>query len=644
MCGIAGIVGLSDREIATEMVRRIAHRGPDDEGIWLSPPDQPPVMLGSRRLAILDLSSAGHMPMLSKDRRFVITYNGEVFNYRELREELKAAGHRFASSGDTEVILAAYQQWGASCLSRFNGMFAIAIWDCRDERLFLARDRMGVKPLYYAQADGRLAFGSEIKSLLVPGVHPARMNRNALAAYLRYQYVAWPDTLFEGVLKLPPAHYAIYEAGKLTVSRYWHPVARESAAALSEEALRSLIDDAVGLRLVSDVPVGVFLSGGVDSSIVTALASRRLGELVSYTVRYDVGEARYDESAAARDTAAFLGVENRQVVCAARDAVERIPTLIWYLDEPVADTLIYPFFALSQAARDTFTVALSGEGSDELFFGYRYYTLERLRRRVGPLLPGWARRLVERRLAGRDLSTDMAGRALATVTARTAEEGFQAWSGATFSPEEIAELIGPSCPPSGAGGPAMDRLPEPPSRDSRALAPYLDMHFRMVDFILAVRDKMSMAVGLEIRTPFLDYRVVEAALATPVARKLAWNRTKVVIHAIAASLLPRAVAARRKVPFAAPIHFWLEPLSNLYLAESELARDGVLSRAGIGRWNRFRDGRCEHPYKLWSLLLLEIWYRLFITRSLSPRLLPLPAPVRRDAAKPTASAPEMVPS
>ncbi len=644
MCGIAGVIGLRDREIATTMVRRIAHRGPDDEGIWLSPSDQFPVLLGSRRLAILDLSAAGHMPMLSKDGRFVITYNGEIFNFQELRDQLKLAGHRFSSNGDTEVVLAAYQQWGPACLSRFNGMFAIAIWDCRERRLFLARDRMGVKPLYYTDVNGCLAFGSEIKTLVVPGLRQAKVNKDALSTYLRYQYVGWPDTLFEGILKLPPAHYAIWENGRLLVSRYWHPAPREDRAALSDADLGILIDDAVRLRLVSDVPVGVFLSGGIDSSIISALASKRLDGLVSYTVRYDVGEARYDESAAARSTAAFLKIENREVVCAAHEAADKIPTLIWYLDEPVADTLIYPFFALSQAARNTFTVALSGEGSDELFFGYRYYTLERLRRWVGPLLPEGIRRLVRRSLKDRDLSTDTARRALATVTAKTAEEAFQVWSGATFSPEEIAELLGSSLATSEVGAPMTERLPELSLPDNRALAPYLDMHFRLVDFILAVRDKMSMAVGLEIRTPFLDYRVVEAAMKIPVGRKLGGNRTKLLIHEIAAAFLPPAVARRRKVPFSAPIHFWLEPLSKLYFAESELMRDGVLSRAGIERWNRFRDGRCEHPYKLWSLVLLEIWYRLFITGSLTPRLLPVPVPVQRDTAKAMRGPREVVPS
>ena len=628
MCGITGVVGHRDREIVEAMTNSIAHRGPDDEGIWLSRIGQFPIMLGNRRLAILDLSAAGHMPMISEDGRYVVTYNGEIYNYRELRCELQQQGHRFSSSGDTEVVLAAYRQWGPSCLSRFNGMFAIAIWDCEDQRLFLARDRMGEKPLYYTDTGACFAFSSEIKALLVAGLPRPRINTSALPTYLRYQYVGWPETLFEGIQKLPPAHYGIWENGRLAVSRYWHPAQSNGARPLSNEKLVKLIDDAIRLRLVSDVPVGVFLSGGVDSSIISALASRRLPDLISYTVRYDLGKARYDESAAARRAAAFLDIENREVICSARDAAENIPALVWYLDEPVADALIYPFFALSQAARRSFTVALSGEGADELFFGYRYYTLERVRRWVALFLPKSVRRLLRWSLKNHDLSTDMPRRALATVIAESGEDAFRIWSAATFTTDEIVELLGSSVAAHDAGQPKIERLPKSDCSDSRSLSPYIDMHFRLVDFILAVRDKMSMAVGLEVRAPYLDHRVVEAAMKIPVSRKLRGNRTKILIHEIAAALLPSAIARRRKVPFSAPIQYWLAPLSKTYIQESELVRDGVLSRAGVERWNKFRDGRCEHPYKLWSLLLLEIWYRLFITGSLTPVLAPLP-PARK---------------
>jgi asparagine synthase (glutamine-hydrolysing) len=324
--------------------------------------------------------------------------------------------------------------------------------------------------------------------------------------------------------------------------------------------------------------------------------------------------------------------------------VDKIPTLIWYLDEPVADTLIYPFFALSQAARSAFTVALSGEGSDEIFFGYRFYTLERIRRRVAPLLPEGIRRLVQRRLWRHDLSTDLRRRALATVTARTAEEGFRIWSGATFSLEEIAELLAGSPTLSDPGAPMKARLPQTSSRDSRTTSPFYDMHFRLVDFILAVRDKMSMAVGLEVRTPFLDYRVVEASTRIPVARKLEGGRTKAIVHRIAATLLPAEVAERRKIPFSAPIHFWLEPLSRRYLENAELVRDKVMARDAIARWNKFEQGRCKHPHKLWSLVMLEIWYRLFITRSLAPTLLPLSTALRPNTQNTPAADREVVPS
>jgi asparagine synthase (glutamine-hydrolysing) len=632
MCGIAGAIGIHDRRVVEAMLECIAHRGPDGEGLWASPGGGTSALLGSRRLAILDLSAAASMPMASKDGRYVITYNGEVFNFREVRAELERLGHHFETTGDTEVILAAYQQWGTDSLSHLNGMFAVAIWDCRDSRLFLARDRMGVKPLYYTELDGGLAFGSEIKSLVVPGLRSAKINMAMLPGYLRYQFVAWPDTLFEGVFKLPPAHFAIFENGSLSITRYWRPDSRKGQPAISDDELQALIEDAVRLRLVSDVPVGVFLSGGVDSSIISALASQRLESLVSYTVRYDVGEARYDEGSAARVTADFLKIENREVICSVRDALDKIPSLIWHLDEPVADTLIYPFFALSQAARNTFTVALSGEGSDELFFGYRYYTLERIRRVVAPFVPNVLRAFLRRHIANADLSIDMRKRALATITSATAQEGFDAWAGATFSPAEIAELLGRNEATTGAGAPSLERLPDAKEPDSRSWAPYIDMHFRLVDFILAVRDKMSMAASLELRTPFLDYRIVEAAMNIPTARKLGTNKTKRLVHRIAGKLVPHAIASRRKVPFSAPIHYWLEPLAREYLANSELARDEVLSPKALAKWAAFDAGRSQHPYKLWSLLMLEIWYRLFVTKSVIPQRFPLPASVQRPAS------------
>jgi asparagine synthase (glutamine-hydrolysing) len=622
MCGIVGAVGIADRSILDEMVRRIAHRGPDDEGVWLDERSETPVMLGSRRLAILDLSSAGHMPMHSTDGRLSIVYNGEIYNFREIRQDLENTGAVFRSNTDTEVILAAFREWGPDCLTRFNGMFAIAIWDARDRTLFLARDRAGVKPLYYTQKAGTLFFGSEIKSLLVGELSKPQLSRRALACFLRYHYVPWPDTLFDGVRKLPPAHFALFRNGRLTVERYWRPPDPHTVPEASTEDLTTLLESAVKLRLISDVPVGTFLSGGIDSALVATLAARDLPDLISYTVAFDAGGKRFDEVEAARSIADFAGIKNKVVNCSIDGNADILPLLIWHLDEPIADNLIYPFYALCRSARQSFTVALSGEGADEILFGYRQYTLERARTVLGRAMPQALRRAVSARLASRDISTSPRWRALAYVMADSPEAAFHAWAGAFFSPPELRELLAAEWRDDGDLQRTMqERLPKTKLLDSGDVSPFYDFHFRLVDYILTVRDKMSMAVGLELRTPFLDYRLIEAAFSVRARNKVRGTKTKVALRRVAAKILPAAASRRRKIPFSAPMHLWLGPLVERFLTEPELVRGGILTAEGVNRWSASGpNGRFAHANKLWSLVVLEVWYRIFITGSLRPEL------------------------
>jgi asparagine synthase (glutamine-hydrolysing) len=625
MCGIAGAVGFAEPGALQEMSRRMAHRGPDDAGHWLDVASDPPVMMASRRLAILDLSFAGHMPMLSADGALVVTHNGEIYNYREIRERLRGLGHEFRSNTDTEVILRAFVQWGPECLPHFNGMFAFAIWDRGSRQLFLARDRLGVKPLYYTWQGSRLLFASEIKSILAARHHAAEMNREALATFLKYQFVPWPDTLFRGIRKLEPAHYAIFSQGELTVRRYWQPPAPQDAHVPSGDELAALVDDAVKIRLVSDVPVGIFLSGGVDSSLVAAIATRHRRALASYTVTFTEGGNRYDESEAARSVADYLGLQNHEVSCNGLEGAERLPDLIWYLDEPVAENLIYPSFALCRAARKLFTVALSGEGADEVFFGYRYYTLEAMRRRFAGFVPGLARRAARSLFDRIEISDHPQRRAMAYLAAESSEDAFHAWAGAFFSPRQLSELITPDWyAPSRAVTEMRQRLPSIPLRDGVGLSPFYDLHFRMVDYILSVKDKMSMSVGLEIRSPFMDYRLVEASFGLPAERKIRGSETKIALREVAARVLPERTALRRKVPFSSPSHLWMTPLTDRFLRPSELVRDGILNAGPLHRWTRSdAKGRALHSNKLWSLIVLEIWYRMFVSCSLEPRLEPL---------------------
>jgi asparagine synthase (glutamine-hydrolysing) len=584
-------------------------------------------MLGSRRLAILDLSPAGHMPMKSYDGRFIIVYNGEVYNYKEIRESLKTKGFKFCSNTDTEVIISAYKEWGPGCLARFNGMFAIAIWDTKTKSLFLARDRLGIKPLYYTQVKNVLLFASEVKSLIRSGVYAAQISPEALLNYLQYQYVPWPNTMFEGVKKLPPGHFAIFENSRLDIRRYWQPPSSQETATPTVEELYELLDDAVKIRLISDVSVGSFLSGGIDSALITGLAAQHMPNITSYTVDYDSGGRRFDETSAARQVSGFLNIQNKIVTCSAKEAAQILPTLIWHLDEPVGDTLIYPFFALCRESRNAFKVALSGEGADEIFFGYRYYTLENIRRKYGSLMPHIIRKKLNNLLEKRDISSNPRLRALAYLLSSSPSNAFNAWSGAFFSRPHLRELVGSDLRgiPQTAARVMSDNLPPTPLVDSEALCPFYDMHFRMVDYILTVRDKMSMAVGLELRTPFLDYRVVNSSFSIPVHRKIHRGLTKKILRDVAQKRYPREFAQRKKIPFAAPIHVWLQTFSDEYLSDSELVRDGVLSFSGVSRWDIIdNNGWCPYPHKLWNIIIMEIWYRIFVTKSLMPDALPMP--------------------
>lgn len=621
MCGITGVVGRYDPAAIEAMTGLLAHRGPDDSGTWLDKSENGTVMLGSRRLAILDLSEAGHMPMASRDGRYVITYNGEVYNYIEVRKELEAKGHEFRSGNDTDVILTAYQEWGTACLQKFNGMFAIAIWDRQLHRLFLARDRLGVKPLYYSLRGRQLYFASEIKSFFGDPTFEAGINAAAVGRFLSLQYVPWPDTAFAGVCKLPPAHFAVFENGTLVTQRYWSgPEAATKRHTPLPDELMDLFADSVRLRLRSDVPVGLFLSGGIDSSLVAQVTSMETPSLSAFTVGFDAGGERYDERVLARETADRLELHHQVVNCTEEEFCDLLPTLVWYLDEPVGENLMLPFFRLSQSARREFTVALSGEGADEAFYGYRYYTLERIRQYGRYLGTGAAGQWLAPHLRRRDYADNIRLRSLMYLMSEGAEEAFWSWSTAFFTREQLDAILDRQMSDTPSLLHAMaEQAGVAGAPSSLDVCPYMDLHFRLVDYLLTVRDKMTMAASLELRCPFLDYRVVEAGLATPARDKLTVRQTKTSLRHAAAALLPNSVSKRTKRPFSSPVPFWLNGLVERYLRESKCVRDGILRADGIEPWLKFDDhGRCEHPHKVFNLLVLEIWYRLFITRCLTP--------------------------
>lgn len=609
MCGIAGLVYHDrsrpvERERIAAMCEVMPYRGPDDSGDFFDGS----VGFGFRRLSIIDLSG-GHQPMADPSGRFCIVFNGEIFNYRALRDDLVRRGHALQSHSDTEVILQLYAVHGERCVDHLNGMFAFAVWD-RDQRtVFLARDRMGVKPLYYTQRPDGVAFASEVKSLFAAGVAVPELRPEALSEYMIFRQVAGPDTLFRGVHSLPPGCTMTVRDGRATISRYWSP--RPSAAPLTLskgealEAFASLIEDSVKLRLVSDVPVGTFCSGGVDSSLVTALAARLKGDAVNtFSVGFD--EPDFDESAQALQVSQHCGTNHHQLVVGNAEFSALLPRMVWHNDEPLDFANSVQIFALSRLARQSVTVVLTGEGSDELFGGYPRYRVPDLIR-YARLVPGPLRKLAVR------LSGDHRLAKLDRFAASGVDEAIL-FNVAYNRPEAVAALC-----------PGLTPLASPYRRGlldaSRALG--LDTLARVSLFdqetflvgILNRQDKMSMAASIESRVPFMDYRLVEFANRLPSAVKVAGGVGKAVVKDFARTLLPAEIVDRRKSGFGVPLARWFRASDGLGALLGELPRmrgaDAFDSAALSTLVAQHRGGTHDHSELLWTALNLALWRETF---------------------------------
>jgi asparagine synthase (glutamine-hydrolysing) len=618
MCGIAGFSSERPlpRSLLAAMNETIRHRGPDDEGVWVAGPmarggwknASGEVGLAQRRLSIIDLSPAGRAPMANDDETLWITYNGEVYNFLQIREELESAGFRFRSHTDTEVVLKAYERWGVECLDRFVGMYAFAIWDVRRRRLFLARDRLGKKPLYYGQYAGRLTFASELKALLADPEIPAEVDPDALALYLRYGYVPAPYSIFRCVRKLPPAHYALWESGRLTVRRYWDPVSialsprYTGTEAEAERELEPLLLDAVRGRMISDVPLGAFLSGGIDSSLVVALMQEQSPVAVkTFTIRFD--NPQYNEADQAAAVARHLGTEHHEESCSGKRMLEAIEAVPGIFDEPFADSSAVPTYLVSQMTRRHVTVALSGDGGDEIFFGYPRYAIHdrqgwllsspRVVRSTAALAFGLVPRRRFRRAAAilRQDDPDIYGRFVSY-----------------WLPEEIAPLTGAGAvenPIYRDTGNALGKL-APAERP-----PVVDLVTYLPEDILTKVDRASMAVSLEARNPLLDHRVVEFALRLPLEMK--WRRgvSKRLLRKILYRKVPRPLIDRPKMGFGVPLADWFRgPLRETLtdrLRQPWLEDLGLDPAPAREVWREFLAGRCHRVELLWSLLTLTSW-------------------------------------
>jgi asparagine synthase (glutamine-hydrolysing) len=617
MCGLCGIhapagIADADRACVERMTAVLAHRGPDDEGRW----SDPQVALGHRRLAVIDLPG-GHQPMVSDDGRLALVYNGEVYDFRDLRRQLEGRGHRFRTAGDTEVILRGYEEWGDEVVARLRGMFAFALWDGRRGRLLLARDRLGVKPLYYHEGvDGRLVFASEIKALLLDPAVPRELNDARLGEYLAFRDVYGGETLFRGVRELPPGTVAVREGGSLRLREYWSTsvpaVPRHETrdrAALVERG-RRMLADAVESRLVSDVPVATLNSGGLDSSVVTAIAAERHdGPLDSFCVGF--ADADFDERPFARVVAARAATVHHEIELSAERLEAEVDRLTWANDEPLPmSNSIGIHLICAEAKAAGITVVLSGEGADEVFGGYRGYSRV-MRRASSARVPG-ARALARvappvGRLAGlrRVLHPDF----LATANA--------------FTP---LPLVGELLP----GGPdplARRRELWPGGRDGGADLFGFDQRTYLQP-VLQRQDRMGMAAAIEAREPMLDHRLVEWANALPGSVKLAGGATKSLLKSIAEAWLPPEIVHREKNGFAVPTGEWLlpgRPLSERVRAlddESSLVAR-VTDRRVVRRLvSEHGGGAADHREALWSLIALDAWARAFLGPRLRPERLP----------------------
>ncbi|HEY0322455.1 MAG TPA: asparagine synthase (glutamine-hydrolyzing) [Pyrinomonadaceae bacterium] len=631
MCGITGWANLDARVEPPEgadvllhaMCERMTHRGPDSEGLMITTG----VALGMRRLAIIDLQT-GEQPAWSEDRQVSVILNGEIYNYRELRDSLEKRGHHFRSASDTEVLPHLYEEYGTEMVSHLNGMFAFALWDARRRRLFIARDRFGEKPLYWGIFDNTFLFASEPKVLLAhPGVRPS-LNLDALRQYLSFDYVPAPLSIYQGIQKLPAGHQLTVEDGRVDVQPYWRLSykTKEPVPTVEEAAkhLRELLQDSVRMRLVSDVPLGVLLSGGVDSSTIAALAVRSSSETVK-TFSISFAEASYDESKYARAVAKFLGTDHHEERLSVDLAANLVGEIGSWMDEPFSDPSLVPTYLLSRFTRKHVTVALGGDGGDELFAGYPMY----LGHRISPLyerVPRFLRRrLIEplvRRLPVRtdNISFDYKARRFIMGADYDSVARHHVWFG-SFTPEEQEDLLTKEVRAHSDGdiyAQARHLAEEECDADNIVeCMQSLDTRLYLAEDILTKVDRASMAVSLEVRAPFLDPRVAEYAASLPASYKLRGLKSKYILKQAAAPLLPSFVGKRGKKGFGVPVAEWLKgklkPLARDLLSPERLRRNGLFDADYVERLqDEHERGAANHRKLLWTLLMFELWHESFV--------------------------------
>src|SRR4051812_645812 len=630
MCGIAGIVSSDrlhpdDRERVVRMRDVIAHRGPDDAGLFADGQ----AALGHRRLSIVDLA-AGHQPISNETDTAWIVFNGEIYNHLAVREQLESAGHQYKTRSDTETILHAYEQWGDASVEHLRGMFAFAVWDASRRRLLLARDRLGVKPLYWTLVGDRLLFGSEIKAILESGLIRAEANEDALPELLSTRYLSGTETLFRGIHRLQPGHTLIFDNGQISIRRYWDiPAGRQSEGpdGMSEAAVvrrfRDLLEEAVRIRLMAGVPLGMFLSGGLDSSAIAALMSKMIDRpLQTFSVAFK--QRAFSELDYARQVARAINADAHEIVIDDQDFFGALPQLIWHEDEPIAHPSSIPLYFVSALAREHVKVVLTGEGSDELLAGYGKYPRALANWRAGAayrLLPAPMRKW-------------MAGTVVPNVPGTIGRYAARSFLGMPRTPEAMffdnfaavglrrqSTLLSPRLAKMAtverAYGPSRAFFDLPNGRSTtldRLL--YTDMKTYLVELLMK-QDQMSMAASIESRVPFLDHRLVEFAAGLPPRMKLRRFTTKWILREAVREILPAEILNRKKMGFPVPFGIWMrgpwQDVARDVLLDVRSRQRGIIEPAAVERLiSSHAAGATDGGDAIWSLLNLELWYRTHI--------------------------------
>ncbi|HEX7057797.1 MAG TPA: asparagine synthase (glutamine-hydrolyzing) [Bacilli bacterium] len=623
MCGIAGIVTYDKSEPSSEQLKRmtdaIAHRGPDDSGFFR----ESGVGLGFRRLSIIDLAG-GQQPMTNEDSTLWLVFNGEIYNFPELRRALTEKGHRFKTQCDSEVVLHSYEEFGTDCVKRFRGMFAFAIWDCGKRLLFAARDHFGIKPFYYASGNNGFLFASEIKSILASGEMERKVDWQSLYHYMTFQYVPDPRTMFAGIKKLPPAHTLIAtEEGRVSLSRYWNPVFAPKRQSFHDavEQIRASLQDSVKHHLVSDVRRGCFLSSGVDSTAIAAMM-RQMEPIKTFSVGF---AGPNNETVVAKETARALGTEHYVNVITAADYFASVPKAVWLQDEPVADPAAIALYHVARLAKEHVTVVLSGEGADELFGGYRIYR-EPLALKPLNWLPLAAKRFLHLLVSA--IPGNFYGKNYLLRGTTPLQERF--FGNANIFPDMLKQrLLRQTCLRGKQLVPA-GRAVQELYRQCRHLDPvsqmqYIDLHLWLPGDILMKADKMTMAHSLELRVPFLDKELFAVAASIPASYRIAGGTTKYVFRKAMEGIIPDFILHRPKLGFPVPMRDWLKGERGRQLLDV-ICESGVTEYFNLAEvWRLFalhRDGKADFSRHLWVLYVFALWHMTYMEGTATPVLAP----------------------